>query len=171
MMINNMAGIYIINDTQILMLRRTKKDSFDHYYSIGGKFEEGELNNPLQCVLRELKEEAGIEEKDLDHIHLKYIAVRKEKTYFSQNYIYFANLKKEINLPICNEGTLEWIEISNVFQLKLPASSLACLKHYSSYGNCNENIMLVGATNNNGKGKYQFIELLEFDDYDFDSIV
>ena len=167
-MIKNMAGIYILSDNEILMLKRTKIDSFDEFYSIGGKFEKEELNNPIACIYRELKEEANINESDLNNVTLKYIAFRNNKDCISQNYLFFASIKnKDINLPFCDEGILEWVNLEDIFSKKMPPTSYACLKHYFETGKDNDNINVVASTNNNGYGEYVFTELLSFSEYVF----
>ena len=53
---------YIEKDEKYLMLHRTKKEndqSHDKWLGVGGKFEENE--SPEECVVREVKEETGIQ--------------------------------------------------------------------------------------------------------------
>ena len=53
---------YIEKDGCYLMLHRTAKEkdaNKDKWIGLGGKFEPGE--SPEECVLREVKEEAGVE--------------------------------------------------------------------------------------------------------------
>ena len=60
--IKNMSGIYLFCENKVLMMKRIKKDynGEGKYFSIGGKFEKEELNNPKKCILRELEEEFSI---------------------------------------------------------------------------------------------------------------
>lgn len=162
-MMKNMTGIYIINDNKILMLKRSKAESLNEWYSVGGRMEKEELNNPLACVLRELEEESGIKESDLQNIKLRYIAFKTQKDYISQNYIFFAELKnKSVVLKECDEGILEWVEIKDIFLKKLPATSSACLKHYFENDRKGDAVNIAVSTNENGVGKYIFTELSEF---------
>ena len=60
---------YIIYQNEVLLLYRNKKPNDYHegkYVAIGGRLEPGET--PLECVIRELKEETGLE-VELDEIH------------------------------------------------------------------------------------------------------
>ena len=51
---------YIEKDEKYLMLHRTKKDeNHDKWIGVGGKFEAGE--SPDECVIREVKEETGLD--------------------------------------------------------------------------------------------------------------
>jgi ADP-ribose pyrophosphatase len=162
-MMKNMTGIYIIDGDKILMMKRTKEDSFGEYYSIGGKIEEVELNKPEECILRELQEEAKISKEDIVNICLKYIAFRNTGKLITQNYLFFAYLKnKNIILPACNEGIFEWVSIEDVFNINLPATSRACLEHYFEIGNRDNSVYMAAGTNVSGYGEYVFTELSEF---------
>lgn len=103
---------YIEKDNKYLMLHRTKKKndiSKDKWLGIGGKFEENE--SPEECVVREVKEETGLE--------LISYKLRCVVTYVSTNweteymYVFTSNVFKG-DLIDCNEGDLQWIEKSKV---------------------------------------------------------
>ncbi|MDD3341100.1 MAG: NUDIX domain-containing protein [Bacilli bacterium] len=169
MILKNMAGIYILDGDKILLLKRSKTESLNEYYSIGGRFEPDELNNPFRCVMRELEEESGLLESHLTDIKLKYVSFRNYGNYITQNYLFFAKLKdKDIILKDCDEGTFEWVNIEDLFSKKMPPTSFACLKHYFSNEEKNDSILMAAATNNNGYGEYIFTELVSFDNFNFD---
>ncbi len=65
--------------------------------SAGGHFEECELNDAQACVLREMKEELGIDEEDIEGLSLRYITLRRTKGEIRQNYYFFADLKWLMN--------------------------------------------------------------------------
>lgn len=115
--------IYLVFESQVLLLYRNKKlDDFHQgkYVGVGGRVEPGET--PLECVLREAKEETG------------YIFTSKEIDY--RGYIYFDEInrnKATEDLPAFNwlvfiysarvnhkkhfnnsEGDLAWIEINQI---------------------------------------------------------
>jgi 8-oxo-dGTP diphosphatase len=101
MKLRNMAVVYIFNDDKMLMLYRTGSRVFKGslWTGVGGHFENEELNDPEKCVLRELSEETGINEKDIADLKLKYITIRRCKEEIRQQYIYFAKLiNKNIKL-------------------------------------------------------------------------
>ncbi len=160
-----MAGIYLFHKEEILMMKRIKKDygGEGQYYSIGGKFEKDELNKPTECILRELEEETGLKEKDIKDLKLKYIVFRNHDGLITQNHLFFAELKEQKELKKCPEGFLEWIQSKEIFELPLPASSFACLKHYFKEGKENEGVYIAAATNKDGYGEYHFTKLSPFD--------
>ena len=162
---NNMAGIYLFYNNKILMMKRKKKDfnGEGKYFSIGGKFENDELNNPKKCILRELEEETGIKEKDLNNLQLKYVIFRNYDGVIVQNHFFFADLVNEVDLKECIEGTFEWVPIEDIFNKPLPISSKVCLEHYFKKGKNSSSVIIAASTNKNGYGEYHFTELLQFD--------
>ena len=58
---------YIEKDEKYLMLHRTKKkkdENHDKWIGVGGKFEAGE--SPDECVIREVKEETGLDVRNAE---------------------------------------------------------------------------------------------------------
>ena len=110
---------YIEKDGKYLMLHRTKKEndqSHDKWLGIGGRFEEDE--SPDECILREVKEEAGVK-------LLKY-KFRGIITFVSDIYeteymhLFTATeYEGEIKLNDCDEGELMWIDKKEVLNLNL----------------------------------------------------
>ena len=108
---------YIENDGCYLMLHRTKKKndgSFEKWLGVGGKIEPGE--SPEECILRETKEETGLNLTDY-----KY---RGKVNFYSDQwedeimYLYTATGYTG-QLIECNEGELQWIPMNQVMNLKL----------------------------------------------------
>ncbi len=166
MTIKNMSGVFIFYGNNVLMLKRTKKDfnGEGQYYSIGGKFENEDLNSPTKCILRELNEETGLKEDDISNLQLKYIVYRNRGDIITQNYLFFAELKKMKELTSCNEGILEWVPIEEVFNKPQPESSLSCLNHYFNGGKDINTITVAVGTNVNGYGEYFFTDLVPFEE-------
>ena len=108
---------YIEKNGKYLMLHRTKKEkdlNKGKWIGVGGKFEKGE--SPEECVIREVKEEAGL--------LLKSYKLRAVITYtfteFEDEYMYiFTSDDFEGNLTKCDEGELKWIEKEKVMELNL----------------------------------------------------
>lgn len=159
-MLRNMTTIYIIFKNKMLLLYRVGSRVVQpSWCGIGGHFENGELNNPKACVLRELFEETGITENDIGTVELKYVTLRMKNNEIRQNYYYFTELRNtEIDINECDEGTLEWVNMDEVLDREMPFTAKECLKHYLSIGKDN-NKLYAGIASENG---VDFIELKEF---------
>lgn len=99
MKLRNMTSLYLCGDTGIWCLYRMGSRVADRKYigSAGGHFEEGELNDPERCVLRELREELGLTREDLTGLSMRYVTHRLKNGEIRQNY-YF--------LPDCGKSAL-----------------------------------------------------------------
>lgn len=106
---------YIEKDNKYLMLHRTKKENDinkDKWLGIGGKFEKDE--SPEECIVREVKEETGLE---LISYKLRCI-VTYVSTNWETEYMYvFTSNEFSGNLTDCNEGDLQWIDKSKISML------------------------------------------------------
>ena len=135
--LRNMAAIYILCKSKILLLYRQGGKVANNVWvaSAGGHFEENELNNARSCVLRELKEELGITEKELSAFQMRYIALKRTNDEIRQNYYFFAEVENGINLDlISNEGILQWFDVSEVHSLDMPYSAKYVIQHYLNVG-------------------------------------
>ena len=107
---------YITRGDQVLMLHRVKKKNDinkDKWIGIGGKFEGSET--PDECLLREAREETGLE--------LTRWQCRAVVTFLTENpedgeYMYlFTADGFEGELCECNEGDLQWVDRSFLNEL------------------------------------------------------
>lgn len=119
--LRNMTSIYLLKDDQILLLYRQGGRVVNNLWtgSAGGHFEEYELNDAQACVLRELKEELGVGEEDIEGLSLRYITLRRLKGEIRQNYYFFANLKSAAELT-SNEGISQWFKMDEILSLEMP---------------------------------------------------
>ena len=92
--LRNMTSVYLTSQNRFLLLYRTGSRVIDDSYTgtAGGHFEESELNDPRACVLRELREETGLSENDIEGLSLRYVTMRLKKGEIRQNYYFFARL-------------------------------------------------------------------------------
>lgn len=158
MKLRNMTAIYIAKGSKMLMLYRQGGRVVNNVWiaSAGGHFEEGELNDPKACVLRELREELAITEKDLNNFELRYITIKNTKGEIRQNYYYFAELKNSANEPMeSNEGQLAWIEMDKLMTLEMPFTARYVVEHFLNEGRYNHKLY-GGITN---KENVFFLEL------------
>ena len=108
---------YIEKDNKYLMMHRVKKENDinrDKWVGIGGHFEADET--PEDCLLREVREETGLELTDyrLRGI-ITFISDRWPTEYM---FLYTASgYTGEIST--CDEGILEWVEKNMVYSLPI----------------------------------------------------
>ena len=158
--LRNMTSLYLVRETEVLCLYRMGSRVANNKYigTCGGHFEEGELNDPLKCVLREAQEELGLTESDLEGMKLRYITHRFTKGEIRQNYYFFARLKEERELS-SNEGVLRWVSFEEVPSLHMPVSAKHMILHYLSTGRFDEHIY-CGITEENGTN---FVPMADFE--------
>ena len=110
---------YIQKENKTLMLyRNKKKDDINKgkWIGLGGKFELGE--SPEECLLREVKEEVGV---NLTEFALRGILTFQTALQANEPiyiFIYTAS-DYEGEIKECSEGTLEWIDNDKILELNL----------------------------------------------------
>ena len=99
------------------MIQEVKKDADENagkWIGLGGHLEENE--SPEECVLREIREEAGLEVTDL---RLRGIITFILPDWGNElTFLYTARTETEA-LPECAEGELKWIPLEDVLSLSL----------------------------------------------------
>lgn len=134
--LRNMATVYIKKGDKMLLFDRIgSKVVARSWCGIGGHFDKKELNDAKAAVLREMKEEIGLKEKDLNNLDLRYVALRNVKDELRINYYFFADLKPDVVIKKkCNEGILEWVSLDKVNERKMPITAQYVIKHYLETG-------------------------------------
>lgn len=157
--LRNMTSLYLVNDEGVFCLYRIGSRIANNKYigTAGGHFEKDELNDPMTCVLREAKEELGLEEWELDNLALRYVTHRLKDGEIRQNYFYFAHLKSE-RLLTSNEGELCFVPYEEIPSLEMPVSAKHMICHYIETGRFTNEIY-AGITEANGT---EFVVLREF---------
>lgn len=160
--LRNMTSIYLRKNGKFLMLYRMGSRVIGNSYTgtAGGHMEESELNNPHACVLRELQEETGLTEQDIENLQFRYITLRLKNGEVRQNYYFFADLAEHVDTSSLssNEGELQWFTEEEVADLNMPHSAKYMILHYiktGQYTNC----LYGGSTT---EDSVEFTELREF---------
>lgn len=108
---------YIERDDSYLMLHRVKKEkdmNKDKWIGVGGHFEVGE--SPEDCLLREVREETGLE---LTSWKLRGIITFVTDVY-EPEYMFLYTADGFVGeMTDCNEGTLEWVKKADVYDLPI----------------------------------------------------
>ena len=108
---------YIERDGKYLMMHRNKKENDVNegkWIGVGGHFEANE--SPDECLLREVKEETGLELMDYSCKGIVTFVSAKGVT----EYMFLYHSNDFIGeLKDCDEGELEWIDKSRLFDLEL----------------------------------------------------
>lgn len=157
--LRNMTSLYLVREREILCLYRIGSRVANNRYigSAGGHFEENELNDPKKCVLREMKEELGLEESVVTDLRLRYITHRLTGGEIRQNYYFFGQLKEDKTLS-STEGNLRWIPNEEVPLLEMPVSAKHMILHYLKEGRFTDSIY-AGITEETGTN---FVIMREF---------
>ena len=158
--LRNMTAIYISRGSRMLLLYRVgSRVIAPSYVGVGGHFEPQEISDARACVLREMREEIGLEESDLENLSMRYVMQRLKNGEIRQNYYFFADLKDgvEVNLAT-GEGLAQWVEEKDVLSLDMPVTAKYMLKHYLTVGRYTS-CLYAGATTQTGA---VFTELCEF---------
>lgn len=160
--LRNMTSIYLRRGDKFLLLYRVGSKVIGNSYTgtAGGHMEEAELNNPKACVLRELEEETGLTEQDVENLKLRYITLRLKNGEVRQNYYFFGEMADHVDVRklTSNEGELQWFDISEVEELNMPHSAKYMWLHYFKIGQYTD-YLYGGVTT---KNSVEFTELREF---------
>ena len=161
-MLRNMTSIYLYDgNNRMLMLYRIGSRAIKDSYigTAGGHMEADEINDPKACVLRELKEEVGLTQNDIENIELRYICLRNKLGEIRQNYYFFARIKNSSTELKSEEGILEWFNYDEIKNLDMPHTAKYMIKHYIDVGRFNKKLY-IGVGN---PGKVDFAEAEPFE--------
>ncbi len=135
--LRNMVSLYLTAGEKMLLLYRigSRVVKSPNWCGIGGHFEREELNDAKAALLREVYEEVGLEEKDLEDLRLRYVTLRRTDGEIRLNFYFFARLGAGGNVTdTCNEGILEWVPLPEVCERNMPYTAGYVVRHYLETG-------------------------------------
>jgi len=126
-----MTTAFIFNENKVLMIKKSLSQLHNSVFwsGLGGHLEPNELNKPREACLREIYEESGIVESDIDDLRLRYILLRIKEDEIRQQFVYFGKTKQN-EIVISDEGELFWIDESELLDLDLSRIIRGMLEHY-----------------------------------------
>ena len=156
-----MISVYLTGEQGILCLYRIGSRVANNLYvgAAGGHFEKDELSDARACVLREMQEELGLAEDDVQDMKLRYITLRLKNGEIRQNYYFFGKLLSQKPLQ-STEGILKWFSYEEAAHLQMPASAKKMMLHYLQVGRFDDKLY-AGITE---QGQTRFVILKEFED-------
>jgi 8-oxo-dGTP pyrophosphatase MutT (NUDIX family) len=151
--------IFLIDQTpptKIVFLKRGSKRKFapNMYTGIGGKIEFEETF--LESANRELQEESGLTDINLT----EFAKVIIDQT---DELIYFWGIYNQAELPVSNEGTLEWIYVNQIFNLSIIPTTKEMLKHWQNQDFSNKffKLHVQSISEDNGIKQVRLINITE----------
>nr|WP_279538009.1 NUDIX domain-containing protein [Paenibacillus turpanensis] len=126
-----MVTAFLFHNENILMIKKqaSKLYDFEFWSGVGGHIEPYELNNPMKACVREIYEEAGIEEQNIYELSLRYLLFRIKEDEIRQQFVYFGKLKSD-QVRSSDEGEVYWIHKDKVQDLHISSIIKQMLAHY-----------------------------------------
>ncbi|MGG3280158.1 NUDIX domain-containing protein [Paenibacillus solani] len=160
MEVRQMSTAFLFNENKVLLM---KKDSSritetEFWTGLGGHLEPDELNFPKRACIREIFEESGIQEEEIEELKLRYILLRIKDEEIRQQFVYFGKTKRT-NYINSEEGELHWIDKDKILELRLSKIVSFMVKHFLENPNKNEIIIGTITINNEESPEIQWSEL------------
>ncbi|MBE6615748.1 MAG: NUDIX domain-containing protein [Ruminococcaceae bacterium] len=134
--LRQMTALYLTKGEKMLLLYRIgSRVVAPSWCGIGGHLEPEEIGDARAGVLREVREEIGLTEGDMENLTMRYMTLRYTKGEIRCNFYFFAELKDGVNLSMeCPEGILEWVPVASVLDRNMPVTAKFMLEHYLREG-------------------------------------
>jgi 8-oxo-dGTP diphosphatase len=148
--VRQMATAFLFNGNNILMMKKSKSKihGTEFWSGLGGHLEPDELNYPKKACLREVFEESGFVESDIENLTLRYILIRIKEQEIRQQFVYFGKTTRNTFIQ-SDEGELSWVDQEEVLKLNLSRVIQFMLEHY--FLSSSKHIM-IGTISNSDQG-------------------
>lgn len=150
-----MAVAFLLNDKQevLLLQKKSKATLFAGFLvPIGGHMEGHEISAPRSACLREIKEETGLKSDDINNLTLRYIILRiKENEEIRIQYVFFRDVSKNAPLIESEEGSLKWVQLKEIGNQNVSATTIAVAKHYNNQVKVSDNVYVGSMKSANGE--------------------
>lgn len=125
---------YLIKDNKVVVTKYKNGNKKEGYYDIpGGKIEDGEI--PRQTAIREMKEETGIDIKNLKYKGIMTIEYPDRKFIFKT----FISNEYEGEPQEFEENTSKWIDINELLEKEKILSNIMILDRFFIKGLIDDN--------------------------------
>lgn len=150
MEVRQMATAFLINQDKVLMMKKERSKLFDFEFwgGIGGHLENEELNYPMKASYREIEEETGFIQSDIENFRLKYILIENNSGEIRQQYVYFGDTT-HMNFISSDEGELFWVHKNELLNLHTSMIIKSTIEHYLENPNLDD--ILVGTVTVNNE--------------------
>ena len=99
--LRQMTALYLMKGEKMLLLYRIgSRVVAPSWCGIGGHLEPEEIGDARAGVLREVREEIGLTDGDMENLTMRYVTLRYTKGEIRCNFYFFAELKDGVNLSM-----------------------------------------------------------------------
>lgn len=160
MEIRQMSTAFLFNDDKVLLMKKESNKFTDvpFWSGVGGHLEQNELNNPMKACYREIYEESGIMDREIDDLKLRYILLRVKHDEIRQQFVYFGRTKRS-DFINSDEGELHWKSLDEIQGLNVSKIIRFMLEHYQNNRNKAEIMIGTITIDNEANPRIQWSEL------------
>ena len=123
--------LFLHFEGRFLLLQRapTKRIAPNRWTGLGGGVEASELSDLRAAMLRELSEEAGLAEDDIDALTLRRVLLHNRAGEPLTGLLYYTAELRAFTHPECTEGTLHWVKPEQFTDLDIIETTARTLPH------------------------------------------
>lgn len=134
-----MTSLFLVSDERVLLLfRRGSRAVPDSWVGIGGHVESSETGDLVASLLREVREEIGLDAAHIGDLALRYVGSRATSGEIRHTYYFTGTVHPTAPVPTtCAEGDLRWFRLDDAAELAaldMPLTARAVLDHWLVMG-------------------------------------